>query len=585
MSTMRKGTKYVALLAGSALALSACNTADSGGGGTDGAAPVEGGDAVDTGPITYAWEQEFGSYNNNTADENAIKNTVVLNQVLGGFWYFNPDGTLARDETFGTFEQTSEEPLTVEYTFADDAVWSDGEPIDCDDFLLAWAANSGAYTTGEVDAEGNEALVFSTSGTTGYELMEKPVCEDGDKTIEVVYTEPFADWEAMFGGGTIMPAHIVEQQSGVEDLIAAISGDDMAQLTAAAEFYNTGWVFNPGQLNPEITPSSGPYMLDSWQAGQSLTLTANPEWWGDPAATSTIVSRFITQDAQAQALQNGEVQIIAPQPNPELVAQLEALGDQVEVATGDDYTYEHYDFNFTGPFADRALREAFALCVPRQTIVDNLIKSQNPEATVQNSRYIFPFQDEYQEVADAVVGDTYAEPDIDRARQLLEEAGAVGTQVRIGYQTPNPRRSDQVSLLRDSCNQAGFDIIDAGQEDFFGNGLANGNFDVAMFAWSGSPLVSGSSSTFITGGGNNNGKYSNPEVDALTAELNVTPDPAEQLELIKQIETILWEDLATIPVFAFPSITAWDANVENVVPNSTSAQVTWNKHEWMTTPQ
>ena len=28
--------------------------------------------------ITAAYEQEFGAYNNNTADQNAVKNTVVL---------------------------------------------------------------------------------------------------------------------------------------------------------------------------------------------------------------------------------------------------------------------------------------------------------------------------------------------------------------------------------------------------------------------------------------------------------------------------------------------------------------------------
>ena len=38
---------------------------------------------------------------------------------------------------------------------------------------------------------------------------------------------------------------------------------------------------------------------------------------------------------------------------------------------------------------------------------------------------------------------------------------------------------------------------------------------MALFAWSGSPLVSGSSSIFTTGGGNNNGKYTNAEVDKL----------------------------------------------------------------------
>ena len=49
------------------------------------------------------------------------------------------------DTEFGTFEKVSDTPLTVKYTFNDKAVWSDGTPIDCADFLLGWAGRSGRY--------------------------------------------------------------------------------------------------------------------------------------------------------------------------------------------------------------------------------------------------------------------------------------------------------------------------------------------------------------------------------------------------------------------------------------------------------
>jgi peptide/nickel transport system substrate-binding protein len=192
LSTTRKGAKFLALLAGGSLALTACST---GGGGGSSDENTSGGDAGGTQDvtITVAHEQEFGSYNNNTAEENAVKNTVVLNQVLRGFWFFGEDGSVVPDTEFGTFEKTSDDPLTVKYTFADGATWSDGEPIDCDDFLLVWAANSGKYTTGEKDADGNDVPLFSTAGTTGYDIMQKPKCADGDTEVEVTYDEPFAD--------------------------------------------------------------------------------------------------------------------------------------------------------------------------------------------------------------------------------------------------------------------------------------------------------------------------------------------------------------------------------------------------------
>lgn len=569
MSTSRKGVKILALLAGGSIALAACST------GGDPSTPEDTGDAPVEATkditITVGHEQEFNAYNNGTGTDNAIKNTIVLNQVQTGFWEFGPDGSVQPNPEFGTYEKVSDEPLTVEYQINPDAVWSDGEQIDCDDIMLMWAANSGTYDEGE-------EILFDTAGTTGFDLMEKPTCADGDKDFTIVYTEPYSDWIA--GVSSILPAHIAEQESGTEDIVAAVEGDDVEALTAVAEFWNNGWRFDPGTIPEELVPSSGPYNLGTWEPGQSITLTANENYWGTPAVAQNIVVRFIEQEGQAQALQNGDIQIAEPQPNPDVIAQLEAVGDAITIEQGDEFTYEHLDFNFESAFSDPQLREAFALCAPRDEIVDTLIAPVNENAELIQSRFYLPFQAQYESVAGEIQDGSYDTANIEASKAILDEAGLAGTEVRIGYQTPNQRRTNEVDLIRASCEQAGFVVTDAGQADFFEVGLSAGNFDVALFAWSGSPLVSGTSSTFETGGGNNNGKYTNPEVDELLAQLNVTPDQDEQAEIISQIETILWDDLATIPLFAFPGVVAYDNTVSNVTFQPSQSSVTWNMHQW-----
>ena len=94
--------------------------------------------------------------------------------------------------------------------------------------------------------------------------------------------------------------------------------------------------------------------------------------------------------------------------------------------------------------------------------------------------------------------------------------------------------------------------------------------------------MTGSSSIYVTEGGSNYGNYSNKEVDQLTAELNQTTDPDDQKNIIIQIETILWDDLATIPAFAFPGIVAYDADATGVVYNATQSGLTWNMQDWST---
>jgi len=582
LSTSGTAARAIALAAVSALGLAACATSSTGTSSTSSSTSSGSTASATTAntTITAAHEQEFGAYNNNTADQNAVKNTVVLNQVLRGFWYFGTDGTVQPDKEFGTFEKTSDNPLTVKYTINDKAVWSDGTPIECSDLVLAWAANSNQFPTGKKNPDGTEGQVFSTAGSTGYEDANVPQCNKGDKTVTLTYKKPFADWNSLFGGGVILPAHILEKQSGVSDIITAVKNKDMAQLTKAGAFYNTGWIFKAGQYKTDIAPSAGPYQVSQWQGGQSITLTANPKWWGTPPASKNVVIRIISQDQQAQALQNGEVQIIQPQPNSDLLAQLKNIGNTINIKNADQFTFEHYDFNFRkgNPFTDLKVRQAFAKCLPRQTIVDNLIKPINPNAQVLNSLYAEPFQPNYQQFVSSNGSSAYGAVDIAGAKQLL---GGKTINVRIGYQTPNPRRTKEVALVRDSCGQAGFKVTDAGQSDFFGNGLANGNWDVALFAWSGSAIVTSNSSTYVTGGGNNNGKYSNPTVDKLTSQLNSELDATKQAGIQAQLDKIVFtQDLASIPVFTFPGVEAWDKKVKGVEYNPSQSDITWNMDKW-----
>lgn len=568
---MRTGAKALALLATASLALTACASGDDG----------ETGDENTTAPITFTWgyEQEFSSYNANTADQYASANFVVLNQVLPGFWRFAPDGAIEPLPEYGTYEKTADDPLTVKYTFDDKAVWSDGEPIDCDDAVLTWLANSGL--------SGGKG--FSAAGTDGYENMNKPQCADGDREFTVTFKVPFADWESNFGVGSIVPAHILEQKSGVADIIAAADDPDGADSLKAAEFYNTGWNFNPGQLEQSIIPASGPYQLAKWEAKQSITLEANPKWWGTPPKAKTIVIRYVAPTTMSQALQNGEINAMNPQPQVDLVQQLKALGDQINYSTHDTYTYEHVDFNMAkgNKFADRRLREAFTKCIPRQQIIDNLIKPLNPDVKILQSRLVFPFQPEYSEFEN-IGGEAYDQVDIAGAKALLQQAGQSNVEVRVGWRKDpeqlNKRRVDTIALIQESCKQAGFNVVDAGTPDFFENAVVNGNYDVALFAWIGSPLVTGSNAAFQTDPNEqpaqNYGKYSNPQVDAWIAELSQTVDEAKQVQLMKQIDTQIWKDLYTIPLFAHPGVLASSKNAEGVEFNATQAELTWNAEKW-----
>ncbi|MDB1086039.1 ABC transporter family substrate-binding protein [Streptomyces sp. ACA25] len=594
MTRFGKTSKLVAAALGGALVLSACSSDN---GGDDAASDNGGNGGGPSGTVFVANDQEYDSYNNTVAAGNSNKNAIVNYWVTTGFWYFGEDGVITPNEEFGTYEQVSEDPLTVEYSINPDAVWSDGTPIDCHDVTLWWAQQGGHLISEQENDEGEteEAPLFSVIGTGGIEDVASPGCEGDEKDFTLVYDKPFADWDSngpSHGNTAMMPAHVVAEQGGfddVADMTQAILDEDIDGLADAAAFFNSGWLFEGSLPDESLVPSSGPFKLSGFEAGETITISYNEEYWGTDPGVEEIVYRLVPGTEQAQALQNGDVQIIQPQPEADVKEQISAM-DGVELVEFDQYIYEHLDFNFdSGSLADNLeLREAFAKCVPRDQIVQRLINPIAPDAAPQDVRNVAPFEEHYDDAVSYSGGDQYATADIEGARELLEDNDAVGTTVRIGAIADNARRADTAQLIKESCDEAGFDIQPYFEANFFDEdgGLSQNTYDVAMFAWVGSAQVTGWNSTFRTaecsaaGKGNNNGCYSNPEMDELLSVIREETDPDAMPGHINEVEKMLWDDMVTIPLFAHPGLLAYQDNLENVVANPAQSSFVWNQPEW-----
>lgn len=537
---------------------------------------------------------DWNGYNSVTNKTYSTYNSGVAAHMFSSFVYFGTDGTICENKEFGSMEVTSEDPLTVKYTISDEAVWSDGTPVTINDYLLDWAAQNPeflvpGYASGE-DPKATPVFDHVSSSFAQY-VPNGPEGEVDGKEFTVVYNETYPDYKILVT--TALPAHVAAKQAGLEPaaLAQAILDKDAETVKKVADFWNNGWMFEGGQL-PSIDqiPSSGPYKLKEggWISKNSLTLEANDKYWGTPAGTKNLIFRFIEDAQMAQALQNGDVNVINPQPTVDTLGQLEAMGDAVKVETYDTLTWEHLDFNFrdTNVFSDAKggikLREAFAYCVPRQAIVDNLIKPINDTATVMNAREVFPFQENYEDVVRASYDGRFDQVDIEKSKALIAESGvATPIDVRIGYRAGNQRRADQVAQIAASCKDAGFNIIDSNSATFFEKEVVNGDYEVALFAWAGSGQIASGQNIYATNKAQNYGKYSNETVDQAWATLASSLDPAVQLEQTKIIEKELWDTLFGIPVFAHPGLSASSSNVQNVRGTATQDKVVWNAPQWV----
>ncbi|WP_394162334.1 ABC transporter family substrate-binding protein [Galactobacter valiniphilus] len=567
----------------------------SGSTGTEQAAQIDGSGKLDLKDIqtqdgelkVSVGSTEFGGYNGLTPATYDTYTSAVTNMYMQGFFYFGTDGKVIPNTNLGTAEVVSDSPLQIKYTINKDAVWSDGTPITVADAVLAWGSQNAAL----LGEDGKTPVFNNVSGDLVALAPKGPEGDVNGKEFTLTYKEPNLDWKLQ----TLMaqPAHVVAKQAGmsVEDLVAALRAQDKAKLAKAGAFWSTGWNKGAGQLpSAELNVSNGPYILDSWQKGQSVTLVPNEKYWGPKAGVSKLTFRFVDPGAMVQALQNKDLDVMSPQPTLDTVKQLEALGSSVNVIKGNTMTWEHVDFNFAGTSVfkdDPELRKAFAMCIPREQIVEQLIKPLNPEAKVLNSRVSFPGDELY----DRVVKDAYPAADYDKvnvegAKKLVDASSATKTNgkvtVRIGYNAPNPRRANEVQLIKASCDQAGFDVKDISSETFSAEGgpVTKNDYDAFLFAWAGSGQLTSDSNIYMSKQPQNFGKYSNAEVDKQLTITKTTMDLTKYGDALVATEKQLWDDMFGIPIFQHPGIDAANADVSNVLHTQTQDGITWNAEQW-----
>lgn len=603
---MRRSAKAAVVLLGASLIAAACGGDNKDSSSTTAVAPATtsaggattagGADTTATGAkggtITYGLPDKFTGYNNGTSDDNLFSNQLVTNQVIPSVAYFDDKGAIQFDEVLmDSVEKTSDNPLTVVYKFNPEAVWSDGAQIGCDDMYLYWVANNGKLTT--KDADGKDVTLFQTASTTGFDVTKSVECSTDGSTVTWTYETPFSDWQGQVTSQGWTAAHVVAKGAGLasaKDIRTAYEANDTATLQKVADFWNSGFKTDKG-FQPDVWVSGGPYKITDYQPDQSVTLGRNDKFWGPPGNADSIVFRIITDDtAQVQALANQEVQVIGPQPDPDLLNQLKGVSGVTSEVNG-GFTFEHLTFNFQNPlFQDKAVRQAVAHCVPRQEILDKLIKPINDKAELIQNRMFFPFQSDYKDTS----GGLYDTVDIAKAKSTLEAAGytlngnvyeKAGLKVEFKLlHKDNARRAGEQQLIQTSCAQAGISVLDD-SDPAWSDRAGNGQFDAAVFAWVGNPLLSSQKSIYKTPPDKTNlnqnfGYFSNAEVDRLMDVLAVETDPDKLATAANEADTVLWQELASIPLFQFPDLVAFSDKVEGVTYNPTQFGLTWNDNTW-----
>lgn len=591
----------VALIATSALALAGC------------ALPYQS-QVISGTSITVAWNDIASEFNSSSASGNNVANAISTYIAGSGFNYYDSTPALQKQTEFGSYEKTSDDPLTVKYTVNNGVTWSDGVAVDGADMLLAWVAGYGYFKNDD------GSYLFQHAAPRDDLASTLPTIDGNSMTYS--YDKAFVDWEINFGigvsaHGTVMMAYpeITDPAEAKTKFIEAVQNGDTAWLAPVAAAWNTGYQVTDAtaeETDPttgslkNVFLSNGAYRVEEVVADDHVTLVANElfKWGPSPKYERITIREIADPTAAVQAVDNGDVQVASGQPTADLLALVQGLtnGDYVG---GDEAAYEHVDLTFDngGPFDPAtydgdeakalAVRQAFLLTIPRDQILETIIKPLNPAAVLRNSLTQIPGSANYDAIVAANGSDFYGGTDEERvakAQSILEEAGVkTPIDVKFWYPTGNVRRQQELELITANSLKAGFNVVDTSEPnwEFTDPSLYPINpHDAVIFAWSSTSLaITGNDQMFgVDSEGNpkpsNFQHYTNQTVTDNLAALETELDPAKQVELQTTIESALWGDAASLPIFQFPGLTWWDKGTTGVVPNPLSPNYFWNFWEW-----
>lgn len=441
----------------------------------------------------------------------------------------------------------SDDGLTYTFHLREGLKWSDGSDLTAEDFVYSWKRLADPMTAAPYAAD-------MLSVVKGYE------------------TAAAGDLDALAVSALDANTFVVELENPCVYFDKIITHASMAPVKKdTVEANGEQW-----SLSPETYISNGPFKLQEWVPGSHMTFSKNENYWNKDKVTLNTLKFVLMEDANAaySAYQTGEVQMIKDIPTDEIQSLQGSPDYHLEPRMSTSYTI----FNtLKEPFDNVKVRRALSLAIDRDYIANTLMM----KTSLPVSNFVGPG------VSDNESGTSFAEvttknnggdffdvnnyeADLLKAKELLKEAGypdGAGFPV-IEYMTNDSGYNKQVAeYLQSAWKELGVSMdIKIVEWSTFTPTRRAGDFYICRGGWSYDyDDPSNMLNLFHSKSGNNDGKYSNPEVDKLLEEARTTADRAEHYEKLHTAEKLILEDAAVIPLVNASDFYLQKPELKNVI--------------------
>jgi peptide/nickel transport system substrate-binding protein len=477
--------------------------------------------------------------------------TEISNYIFEGLVRVNRETYEIEPVLAKALPEVSEDKLIYTFDLKENVTFSDGKPLTGEDIIFTLKIIKNPFA----DAQ---ALRNYFLDTKKVELV------DGNPyKIRFTMAKPYYKTLWTFEDLKVVPKHLLNKDGlsdnfTFEDLDNAALAPDpkkFADMQNLANFINSQEV----SRDPKYVLGSGPYKLENWITGTSITLARNDNYWNKaeiPQYPNKLVFKTIQdQTAALTSLKNGEIDnmnIIRTEDYVDGLKNPEQFNLQKSLVGRPTYAY--IAWNSKNPlFSDKKVRLALGHLVDRNTIMDKLLYG----LAVPIQSHIYYKSDELNKDLAPI------DFDIEKAKQLLKEAGwedSNGDGVidkmingkRVDFKftftnNQNPKRRQVLMVVIDALKQAG---IQADIQDFewsvFLDKQSKHQYDATYGGWVLGDGPSDPYQIFHSSQSNDEGSnyisYSNSESDEIIEQLRVEFDPAKRKELIMRWQEIIYED-------------------------------------------
>ncbi len=430
----------------------------------------------------------------------------------------------------------------LKFELRDDVYWQDGTQLTADDVTFTYNITLDPLTPTAYATDFQQVKEYKQTGKFSFEVF-----------YDSVYSRSLISWMA-----SILPKHILENQDIVR---------------------------TPFSRKPI---GAGPFILEEWKSGTSITLKSNPRYFNGQPPLSKIVYRIIPDSSTIfLEARNRAIDFFSPTPQQYLkqtnTAQWTENWNKFKYLSP---SYTYLGFNLENAlFQDKRVRQAMSYAVDRETLIKSVLLGLGestvgpymPNTWVYNSKltpYAFNLEKAQSLLAEA--GWKL------NKNNILEKDGQEFVFTVITNQG-NDLRIKTATLLQAYFKKVGIEmkIRTIEWSAFINEFIHKGNFEATLLGWNilqdpDSYNVWHSSGAIE--GGLNFIRYKNSEVDSMLELGRATLDDAKRTTYYHKFQEILHEEqpyLFLYVPYALPMVQKRFKNIKTA-----PAGISYNIDQW-----